>query len=87
MLSDAVTAAGALPTEYMVVNTDGVFQTYSDNSGDLNGLFIRLKNLTTSEIHTPWDVAFLETYIKLNMVPWSLRWQVSPQKGDLELEK
>ena len=67
------------------VNTDGVFQMYQE--GDLSGLFVRLKNLTIAEIHTQWDVAFLETYIKLSMVPRSLRWQVSPQKGDLDLQE
>lgn len=70
-----------------VVNTNWVFQMYSDKDSDLGGMFTRLKNLTMSEIHTQWNVAFLDTYIKLNMVPRSLRWQVSPQKGDLELEE
>lgn len=68
-----------------VVNTEGVFQTYKESDGDLNGFFVRLKNLTISEIHTQWDIAFLETYITLNMVPRSLRWEVCPQKGELEL--
>lgn len=38
-----------------------------------------------SEIHTHWDIAFLEQYIGNPMVPRSLRWEVSPQKGELEL--
>lgn len=70
-----------------VVNTDGVFQTYTETDGDIGGLFMRLKNLTILEIHTQWDVGFLETYIKLNMVPRSLRWQVYPQIGELEFEE
>lgn len=48
---------------------------------------MRLKNLMVSEIHTQWDVAFLETYIRLKMVPRSLRWEVCPQKGETELEE
>lgn len=47
---------------------------------------MRLKNLTVSETHTQWDIAYLETYVKNNMVPRSLRWEVSPQKGDVLLE-
>lgn len=47
---------------------------------------MRLKNLTTSETHTQWDIAFLETYIREAMVPRSLRWEVPPQKGDPDLE-
>lgn len=48
---------------------------------------MRLKNLMVSEIHTQWDVEFLETYIRLKMVPRSLRWEVCPQKGETELEE
>lgn len=69
-----------------VVNTEGGFKTYKDDEGDLGGLFMRLKNLTVSETHTQWDIAFLETYVKNGMVPRSLRWEVSPQKGDIEFE-
>lgn len=68
------------------VNTDGVCETYNITEGDLGGLFVRLKNVIISETHTQWDIAFLETYIKLNMVPRSLRWEVCPQKGEVELE-
>lgn len=63
-----------------VVNTEGVFKVYKEDEGDLSGLFTRLKNLTVSETHTQWDIAYLETYVKNNMVPRSLRWEVSPQK-------
>lgn len=68
------------------VNTNGVFEPYKEEEGDLSGLFTMLKNLTISETNTKWDVAYLETYVKLNMVPRSLRWEVSPQKGDIQLE-
>lgn len=65
----------------------GVFETISEPEGDLGGLFIRLKNLMISEIHTQWDVAFLEQSVADAMVPRSLRWGVSPQRGELELEE
>lgn len=69
-----------------MVNIDGVFETFKEGDGDLGGVFMRLKNLTVSEIHTQWDIAFLETYIKHLMVPRSLRWEVCPQKGETDLE-
>lgn len=69
-----------------VVDTEGVFEIYKEDEGDLSGMFLRLKNLTVSEIHTQWDIAYLETYVKGGMVPRSLRWEVSPQKGDVQLE-
>lgn len=69
------------------VNTDGVFEVFSNSDNDLSGLFMRLKNLLISEIHTQWDIAFLETYIKNTMVPRSLRWEVCPQKGEDQLEE
>ncbi|XP_077346362.1 uncharacterized protein LOC143989996 [Lithobates pipiens] len=53
---------------------------------DVGGLFVRLKNLTTSEIHAQWDIAFLETYIREAMVARSLRWEVSPPRGDPDVE-
>lgn len=42
-----------------------------------------------SEIHTQWDIAFCEQYVAdaNAMVPRSLRWDVSPQKGELELQE
>lgn len=40
-----------------------------------------------SETHTQWDIAYLGTYIKNSMVPRSLRWEISPQKGETELEE
>lgn len=60
---------------------------YNERENDLGGFFVRLKNLTISEIHTQWDVAFLETYIKSGIFPRSLRWEVRPQKGESELEE
>lgn len=68
-----------------VVNTDGVFDISTAIEGELGGLFMRLKNLTTSEIHTQWDIAFLETYIKNMMVACSLRWEASPQKKRIRI--
>lgn len=70
-----------------VVNTDGVFEVYKEDENDLGGLFMRLKNLMISETHTQWDIAYLGTYIKNSMVPRSLRWEISPQKGETELEE
>lgn len=70
-----------------VVDTAGVFDpTPTPLDSGISGLFIRLKNPSASELHTQWDIAFLETYIKEAMVPRSLRWEVCPQKGDLDLE-
>lgn len=53
---------------------------------DVSGLFIRLKNLTTSEVHTLWDTAFLDRYIQGTMVPCSLGWDVCPLKGETDLD-
>lgn len=47
--------------------------------------FLRLKNLAITEVHTRWDIAYLKEYVKMNMVPRSLRWDVNPQKEDSEL--
>lgn len=66
-----------------VIKKDGVFEINGELEGDLGGLFIRLKNLLISEIHTLWDIAFLDQYISNAMVPRSLRWEVGPQKGEL----
>lgn len=38
-----------------------------------------------AELHTQWDIAFLDQYVADSMVPRSLRWDVSPQKGESEL--
>lgn len=70
-----------------MVNVDGVFELYREDEGDLGGLFMRLKNLLISETHTKWDIAYLETYIKNSIVPRSLRWEISPQKGETDLEE
>lgn len=69
-----------------VVNTDGVFEPFKNGDSDIGGLFVRLKNLVVSEIHTQWDIAFLETYVKKHMVPRSLRWDVGSQRGENDLE-
>ena len=69
-----------------VVNTEGVFETFKEGDNDLGGLFMRLKNLTIAELHTQWDIVFLDTYIKHLMVPRSLRWELAPHKGDNDLE-
>lgn len=63
----------------------GVFDGKEDPRDDLAGCFLRLKNLTITEVHARWDIAYLEEYIKENMVPRSLRWEVNPQKEDNEL--
>lgn len=63
------------------VNLDGVFSV-TGNDTELGGLFLRLKNIMTSELHILWDLAFLEQYISEHMVPRSLRWEVHPQQGD-----
>lgn len=69
-----------------VVNTEGVFDSTPTAPGsDISGLFMQLKNLLVAEIHTQWDIVFLETYIRSTMVPRSLRWEVCPQKGDTNL--
>lgn len=69
----------------VVTDTLGVFDGNDDPRDDISGCFLRLKNLTTTEIHTRWDIAYLEEYVRENMVPRSLRWEVNPQKGDNEL--
>lgn len=68
------------------INTDGVFDGNVEQSDDINGLFLRLKNLLVSDLHTNCDVAYLEQYVAHKMVPHSLRWQVHPQKGENDLE-
>lgn len=40
----------------------------------------------TTEIHLQWDTSFLEQYIKKQMVPRGLRWDVFPQQGDPDTE-
>ena len=67
------------------LNTEGVFTVLKTDS-ETGGLFMRLKNIMTSELHLQWDIAFLEQYVKENMVPRGLRWDVHPQQGDPDLE-
>lgn len=69
-----------------IINTEGVFDGRVEQADEVGGLFLRLKNLLTSELHTSWDVAYLEQYISQKMVPRSLRWEVNPQKGETDLE-
>lgn len=53
---------------------------------ELGGLFLRLKNIMSSELHLQWDVAFLEQYVSERMVPRSLRWDVHPPQGEPEVD-
>lgn len=69
----------------IVTNTEGVFDGIDDPRDDLAGCFLRLENVTIAEVHTRWDIAYLEEYVRLNMAPRSLRWDVNPQKEDSEL--
>lgn len=68
------------------INTDKVFDGNVEQSDEIGGLFLRLKNLLVSELHTGWDIAYLEQYVTQKMVPRSLRQEVPPQKGDNDLE-
>lgn len=67
------------------VNTDGVFVVTSNNT-EIGGLFMRLKNIMTSELHLQWDMVFLEQYVSEHMVPRSLRWDVHPPQGEPDVE-
>lgn len=67
------------------VNTEGVFVA-SGSDTEIGGLFLRLKNVMTTELHLRWDLAFLQQYIIEKMVPRSLRWEVQPQQGETDLE-
>lgn len=69
----------------LITDTLGVFDGNEDPSDDLPGCFLRLKNLIIMEVHTRWDIAYLEEYAKENMVPRSLSWEVNPQKEDSEI--
>lgn len=57
----------------LVIDTLGFFDGNEDPRDDLSGCFLRLKNLTISEVHIRWDIAYLDEYVKENMVPRSLR--------------
>lgn len=81
-----------LPVEYNLtltfkvnVNTDGVFFVIG-NDTEIGGMFLRLKNTMVSELHLQWDIVFLKQYITEGMVSKSLRWEVQPQQGDLDLD-
>lgn len=65
------------------VNTEGVF-TATGNEMEIGGLFLRLKNVMTTELHLQWDLVFLQQYISEGMVPRSLRWEVQPQQGETD---
>lgn len=67
------------------LNTDGVFISTNPDS-EMGGLFIRLKNLMISELHLQVDTAFLEQYIKEQMAPRGLRWDIHPQQDEPDLE-
>lgn len=67
------------------VKTDGVFTSVGQDT-EMSGMFLRLKNLMTIEIHLQWDTAFLEKNVKEQMVPRGLRWDAAPQQGDPDLE-
>ena len=66
-------------------STEGVF-TILNTDSEVGGLFLRLRNVMTSELHLQWDVAFLEHYVKEDMVPRGLRWDVHPQQGDPDFD-
>lgn len=65
------------------VNTEGVFIA-TGNEMEIGGLFLRLKNVMTTELHLQWDLVFLQQYISEQMVPRSLRWEVQPQQGETD---
>ena len=67
------------------LNTEGIF-TVTGTSVEISGVFMRLKNLMTTEIHLQWDIAFLEQYQKEKLVPRGLRWDIHPQQGDDDLQ-
>lgn len=68
------------------IDLKGVFNDAADQqNNDLGGLFMRLKNLMVAEIHGNWDVAFLEKYLDDQMVPRSLRFEVSPHEDDTDI--
>lgn len=52
---------------------------------DMGGLFVRLKNLMVAEVHGHWDIALLEKYLDDNMVPRSLRFEITPQEDEIDL--
>lgn len=58
----------------------------NNNGTEMSGLFLRLKNVMTTELHLEWDIAFLEQYIKEKMILRGLQWDVYPQQGDTDLE-
>lgn len=39
-----------------------------------------------TELRLQWDIAFLEQYIKEQMVPRGLRWEIYPQQGESDLD-
>lgn len=50
------------------VNTEGVFVATGSET-EIGGLFLRLKNVMTTELHLRWDVVFLQQYISKQIVP------------------
>lgn len=68
------------------IDLKGAFNDVVDQqNNDLGGLFVRLKNLMIVEVHGNWDVAFLEKYLDDQMVPRSLRFEISPQDDDIDI--
>lgn len=62
-----------------------MFVLTGTEESEIGDMFLRLKNLMVSELHTEWDIAYLEQYISEKLVPRSLWWDVNPQKGDSQL--
>lgn len=51
------------------LKTQGVFDGNNAISDELSGMFMRLKNLMSSEILANWDIVFLKQYVGDKMVP------------------
>lgn len=67
------------------VNTEGVFVATGSDT-EIGGLFLRMKNGMTTELHLQWDLVFLQQDISEQMVPRSLRWEVETQQGETDLD-
>lgn len=69
------------------INPDEVFDEASLETDGIWGIFMRLKNVLISELHTSWDIVSLERYLNEKMIPRSFRWHVYPGRGDKELNE
>lgn len=68
------------------IDLKDAFNNVDDSqNNDLGGLFMKLKNLMIAEIHGNWDVAFLEKYLEDQMVPRSLRFEITPQDDESDI--